>query len=225
MEFAEFFPIWDKLTPQEQKRLTSAAELRQVKAGNVIHNGTMDCLGLLLIRSGQLRVFSLSPEGREITLYRLFERDICLFSSSCVMSNIQFDVTIEAEKDTVFWIIPSCLFKELMETSAPMANYANQLISSRFSEVMWLMEQVMWKSFDKRLAGFLLEESNLEGTTLLKITHERIANHLGTAREVVTRMLRYFQSEGLVRLSRGTVEITNPDGLHSLIQKSEYTIN
>ena len=96
------------------------------------------------------------------------------------------------------------------------ANYANQLISSRFSEVMWLMEQIMWKSFDKRLAAFLLEEARLEDSPVLKITHEKIASHMGTAREVVTRMLRYFQNEGMVTLTRGTVEITDREKLSKL---------
>ena len=218
MDFAEYFPIWNKLTKAHQERLTSAAELLRAKAGTVVHNGSMDCLGLLLIRSGQLRVYTLSSEGREITLYRLFDHDICLFSASCVMPNIQFDVIIEAEKDAEMWVLPSCLFKDLMEESAVVANYANQLISSRFSEVMWLMEQIMWKSFDKRLAAFLLEESALEGTTSLKITHEKIANHMGTAREVVTRMLRYFQSEGMVKLTRGTVEIVDENKLSQLAE-------
>ena len=218
MDFENYLPIWNKLTKEHQDRLTSAAEPLHAKAGTVIHNGSMDCLGLLLILSGQLRVYTLSSEGREITLYRLFDHDICLFSASCVMPTIQFDVIIEAEKDSDMWVLPSCLFKELMEESAVVANYANQLISSRFSEVMWLMEQIMWKSFDKRLAAFLLEESALEDTASLKITHERLANHMGTAREVVTRMLRYFQSEGMVKLTRGTVEITDRKRLQELSQ-------
>ena len=216
MDFANYFPIWNKLSPEHKERLTSAAELLKAKAGTTVHNGSMDCLGLLLIRSGQLRVYTLSSEGREITLYRLFDHDICLFSASCVMPNIQFDVIIDAEKDSEMWVLPSCLFKDLMEESAVVANYANQLISSRFSEVMWLMEQIMWKSFDKRLASFLLEESALEGSSSLKITHEKIANHMGTAREVVTRMLRYFQGEGMVKLTRGTVEILDEDRLEAL---------
>ena len=216
MDFAGYFPIWNKLTPAHKQRLTDSAEFLKFKANTVIHNGSMDCLGLLLIRTGQLRVYTLSSEGREITLYRLFEHDICLFSASCVMPNIQFEVIIEAEKDSEMWVLPSCLFKDLMEESAVVANYANQLISSRFSEVMWLMEQIMWKSFDKRLAAFLLEESVLEGTNALKITHEKIANHMGTAREVVTRMLRYFQSEGMVKLTRGTVEIVDEARLEAL---------
>jgi CRP/FNR family transcriptional regulator len=216
MSFSDYFPIWNKMTPAHQQRLKDSADFLKVKAGSVIHNGSMDCLGLLLIQSGQLRVYTLSSEGREITLYRLFDHDICLFSASCVMPNIQFEVIIEAEKDAEMWVLPSCLFKDLMEESAVVANYANQLISSRFSEVMWLMEQIMWKSFDKRLASFLLEESVLEASTSLKITHEKIANHMGTAREVVTRMLRYFQSEGMVKLTRGAVEIVNEEALENL---------
>ena len=218
MDFANYFPIWNKLTPEHKDRLLNASELLRTKAGTVVHNGSMDCLGLLLIRKGQLRVYTLSSEGREITLYRLFDHDICLFSASCVMPNIQFEVIIEAEKDSEMWVLPSCLFKDLMEESAVVANYANQLISSRFSDVMWLMEQIMWKSFDKRLASFLLEESVLEGSSALKITHEKIANHMGTAREVVTRMLRYFQSEGMVKLTRGAVEILDEAALEALAE-------
>ena len=216
MSFSDYFPIWNKMTPAHQQRLKDSADFLKVKAGSVVHNGSMDCLGLLLIQSGQLRVYTLSSEGREITLYRLFDHDICLFSASCVMPNIQFEVIIEAEKDCEMWVLPSCLFKDLMEESAVVANYANQLISSRFSEVMWLMEQIMWKSFDKRLASFLLEESVLENSASLKITHEKIANHMGTAREVVTRMLRYFQSEGMVKLTRGAVEIVDEAALENL---------
>ena len=216
MELSDFFPFWNKLTDPQREKLQEVSHPMAVKAGTVVHNGSMDCLGLLLIRSGQLRVYTLSEEGREVTLYRLFEYDICLFSASCVMPSVQFEVVIEAEKDCDLIVIPSCLFKNLMEESAPVANYANQLISSRFSEVMWLMEQIMWKSFDKRLAKFLLEESALEQTTVLKITHEKIANHIGSAREVVTRMLRYFQGEGMVSLSRGTVELTDLKALQNL---------
>ena len=176
----------------------------------------MDCTGLLLVRSGQLRAYILSDEGREITVYRLFDRDLCLFSASCMMRSVQFDLTIEAEKDTRLWVIPAEVYRQVMEQSAPAANYTNEVMAARFSEVMWLMEQVMWKSLDKRVAAFLLAEAAIEGTLLLRLTHESIANHLGTHREVVTRMLRYFQSEGMVRLSRGAVEIIDEKKLAAL---------
>ena len=216
MDFSQYFPIWSKLTDDQRQRITQRVVRREVKKGTLLHDGSNECTGLLLVRAGQLRAYILSDEGREITIYRLFDRDLCLFSASCVMPSMQFDIIIEAEKDCEFWIIPACLFKDLSEESTAIANYTTELMSSHFSELMWLVEQIMWKSFDKRLAQFLLEESRLEGTTALKITHEKIANHMGTAREVVTRMLRYFQSEGIVKLTRGTVEIIDEKRLQKL---------
>lgn len=216
MDIAEYFPMWDQLTEEDRKVISGSASYQTVQKGTVLHNGSADCTGLLLVCSGQLRAYILSEEGREITLYRLFEMDICLFSASCMMHSIQFEMTIEAEKETSFWLVPTDVYKRIMERSAPLANYTNEIMASRFSEVMWLMEQVMWKSFDKRLAAFLVEETALEGSGQLKITHETIANHMGSAREVVTRMLRYFQSEGMVKLSRGTVEVTNLHKLETL---------
>lgn len=216
MDFHDCFPIWTQLTPDQQNGIRNTLITRKIQKGTVVHNGRMDCLGLLLVRSGQLRAYILSDEGREITLYRLFDRDICLFSASCMMRSLQFDVIISAEKDTDLWIIPTEVYRTIMEESAPVANYTNELIATRFSEVMWRVEQVLWKSMDKRVAAFLTEEAAIEGTNTLKITHETIANHLGSHREVITRMLRYFQSEGLVRLSRGTVEILDADQLEQL---------
>ena len=216
MSFPEHFPIWNKLTVDQQNRLSDLAQLRQVKSGTVLHDGSASCLGLILVRSGQLRAYMLSGEGREVTICRFFDMDICLFSASCVMPNMQFDIFIEAEKDSEVWVVPACLYQNLMDESLAVANYSRNLITNHFSELMWLMEQIMWKSFDKRLAAFLLEESAVEGTDSLKITHEKIANHMGTAREVVTRMLRYFQSEGMVRLTRGTVDIADEKKLRKL---------
>ena len=216
MEFSEYFPIWNDLTPGQQETVSGSLVSRIVKRGTVLHNGSADCTGLLLIKSGQLRAFILSEEGREVTIYRLFDRDICLFSASCIMRSIQFDVTITAEKDTELWVIPADVYKQIMEQSAPVANYTNEIMAARFSEVMWLIEQVMWKSMHKRVAAFLIEEAAIEGTDRLRITHESIANHLGTHREVVTRMLRYFQREDMVKLARGAVEITDRAKLEAL---------
>lgn len=216
MSFAEYFPVWDKLDKAQQQMLLDSVTRRSAKAGTILYSGGSDCLGLVVIQSGRLRAYSLSGEGREITLYRLFERDICLMTSSCMMQNLQFDVTIEVEKDAEFWVIPPAVYRDLTEHSLAAAKYTNDLLATRLSDVMWLMEQIMWRSFDKRLAGFLLEESAMDGTTSLALTHEKIANHLGTAREVVTRMLRYFQGEGMVRLTRGTVELTDIPALSRL---------
>ena len=215
-EFAQYFSIWNQMTREQQNRIMQVIDFQKIKKGTIIHDGSPDCLGMLLVRSGQLRAYLLNEEGREITICRFFEMDVCLFTAACVMPNMQFDIFIEAEKDTEIWVIPACLYKNLMDESLVLANYAHDLITNHFSELMWLMEQIMWKSFDKRLARFLLEESTLEESDSLKITHEKIANHMGTAREVVTRMLRYFQSEGMIRLTRGTVDLKDRKRLTAL---------
>lgn len=217
MDFSTYFPIWNKLTANQQQLFQQTASIRKVPKGTVIHDGSNDCTGLVLVGSGQLRAYILSEEGREITIYRLFERDMCLLSASCIMNSIQFDITIEAEKDSEFWLIPPEVYKKIMTDSAVVSNYTNEIMATRFSDVMWLIEQVLWKSFDKRLAEFLLLESDLEDSLVLKTTHEAIGNHLGNPREVVTRMLRYFQNEGMVNLTRGTIEITDSNKLEDLL--------
>ena len=216
MDFSQYFPIWNKLTESQRQRISQRVVRREVKKGTLLHDGSNECTGLLLVRAGQLRAYILSDEGREITIYRLFDRDMCLFSASCIMRSIQFDITVEAEKDTELWLIPPDVYQAVMNESAAVANYTNEVMATRFSEVMWLMEQIMWKSLDKRLASFLAEESAIEGSETLKLTHETIAKHLGSHREVITRMLRYFQSEGWVKVSRGTVEILDMDALEGL---------
>ncbi len=216
MQLSDFFPMWDKLTTSQQNSLTARAAQKKVSKGTVVHNGNTDCSGLLLVNSGQLRAYIISDEGREITLYRLFEMDMCLLSAPCMLHSLQFELTIEAEKDSELWIIPPDVYKRIMEESVSLANYSNEIMATRFSEIMWLMEQVMWKSFDKRLAHFLLEEAAIENSNSLKITHEIIGNHMGNPREVVTRMLRYFQNEGMVKLTRGSIELIDTDKLKAL---------
>ena len=216
MDFEAFFPVWGQMTQAHRDLVEQYTVPHAVKKGTMLHQGSLTCMGLVCICSGQLRAYMLSGEGREITLYRLFDMDVCLFTASCTLRSMQFDLHIEAEKDSELLVLPPHIFKKLMEESAVVANYVNELMASRFSEVMWLVEQIMWKSLDKRVASFLLEESVLEETKQLKITHEAIGNHLGTAREVVTRMLRYFQSEGLVKLQRGVVEIADEKRLRAL---------
>ena len=122
MSFPEYFSVFQKLSSEDQELLNQSAFFRTVKAGTLVYGGEEDCMGLLVLRSGQLRAHITSDEGKEITVYRLFERDICLFSASCVMNSIQFDIIITAEKDTEFWSVPACLFKNLVDESLAISN-------------------------------------------------------------------------------------------------------
>ena len=213
---SEFFPIWNTLSAAQKAMFESASVKKRAECGAMLHSGSENCTGLLLISSGQLRIFTSSDDGREITLYRLLERDICLFSASCMLNSIQFDLQVSAERDTEFWLVSTEVYSALMRESAAIANFTNSVMASRFTEVMWLMDQLLWKRMDQRIAKLLLEEAALNGSKTLKLTHETIANHLGTAREVVTRMLKYFQNEGTVKLSRGAVEILDAERLRRI---------
>ncbi len=210
--------FWKDLTAPQRNMLKDAVMIKEFTAGESMHGSSEHCSGLFLIRSGQVRAYIISETGKEITLYRLFERDVCIFSASCIMKNITFDIYVEVEKDTTAYLIPTSVFRKLSEESLPVQIFTNNLMASRFSDVMWIMEQALFTSFDKRLASFLQEQMIIEGNNILVITHEKVAAHLGTAREVVTRMLKYFQNDGIVALSRGTIEILDEEKLTGLIE-------
>lgn len=215
--FRETLSFWKELTPGQRDSLQQMVIKKQFVALESMHSGSENCSGLFLIKSGQVRAYIVSETGKEITLYRLFERDVCIFSASCMMKNISFEIFVEVEKETEAYLIPTALFRKLSQESLPVQVFTNNLMASRFSDVMWIMEQALFTSLDKRLANFLLEQLVIEGEDTLTITHEKIANHLGTAREVVTRMLKYFQNEGIVTLNRGTIDILDEKKLQSLV--------
>lgn len=127
MSFENHFPIWEQLHPQQRQLLLDSLSYQTVQKGTILRGGSTDCAGLLLIRSGQLRASVYSEEGREITIYRLFDGDLCLLCAPCVIPSIQFDVTIQAEKDTQFWSISHTVYQALMTQSAAVANYTNEL--------------------------------------------------------------------------------------------------
>ena len=212
--FSQYFPVWDRLAPHEREMLTSSSVSRKVPAGTLICSGG-DNIGVIIVRSGRLRAYISSDEGKELTVYRLFEKDLSILSVADPSDSIGFDIHITAEKNSEIWIIPTAVYKQLMENSAPLANLTSELLASALSSIIYASGRVLWKGIHSRLARFLLDESALEGTTRLKLTHETIASHLGTAREVVTRTLKDFQDEGLVSLSRGYVVISDAKGLEN----------
>jgi len=213
----EMLPFWNKLQNEQKAMLSQRAIDKNYHKGTIMHAGGDDCVGLFLIRSGRIRAYIVTKEGKEITLFRLVEKESCIFSASCMMRNISFDIWISAETDVETILIPSSLYSQISEKNIAVANFTNEVVSSRMSDVMWVLEEMLVKSFDKRLAHFLIIQSDLEKTDTLKITHEQIANHLGSAREVVTRMMKYFSEEGFIVLKRGSVKIIDKQGLKQLI--------
>ncbi len=214
--FSENIPFWRKLTKQEQNEIENNAFLTTYKKGTKLYGSSKECLGLVLVKTGQLRAFIDSPEGKEISLYRLLSFDTCILSASCMMKNINFEINIEAEKDTSVFVLPTYFFNKISESNMNVKNFSLELVSARFSEVMWVFEQYVFGSAAKRLACFLIEQSALENSDTLTLTHEFIANDLGTAREVITRLLKHFSNDELVSLSRGSIRIENRKSLEKL---------
>lgn len=205
--FAQHFPFWDKLGEEQKKTLCIQTSFGEYDKGANIHGNTGNCTGAILVKSGTLRTYMLSDEGKEITLYRLYPGDICMLSASCVMQSITFDVFVDAETNSEVYIINSGAFSKLMEENVYVENFALRTATERFSEVMWAMQQILFMSFDRRLAVFILEELSKDGGDTIRLTQEQIAKYMGSAREVVSRMLKYFSTEGLVEVSRGGVKV------------------
>lgn len=199
--FRKSFPFWNKLNSDDRELLAHSAQSVSFKRGTNIHDGN-ECTGVILVKSGSLRLYLLSEEGKEITLYRLFPGDICILSASCVLNTITFDVFIDSEEDSECVIVGGCAYEELSARVPEVKIFALETAVSRFSDVMWVMQQILFMSMDKRLAIFLLDEVSKSGGDTVRLTHEQIAKYMGSAREVVSRMLKYFASEGIVSSSR-----------------------
>jgi len=209
-------PFWEKISAAQQRELSANTAPYKYGSGQNVHSAANQCVGVLLVKSGGLRTYIMSRDGREITLYRLSEGNVCILSASCVLHNITFDVFIDAERDTEVLMINAAHFSRLLEQNIHVENFALKTAVDLFSEVMWTMEQILFMSFDKRLAIFLLDEASRTGSDTVSLTHEQIAKYMGSAREVVSRMLKYFEKEGLVTLTRATVEVVNKGKLKDI---------
>lgn len=209
-------PFWDRLSQDETALLYSGARSVHFSKGQSLYRGEMECAGVLLMKSGSIRVYITSEEGREITLYRLEAGDICILSASCVLESIDFDVSIDAESDCDILQVSSSVFSRISSENVYVELFSYKLATERFSDVMWAMQQILFTSFDKRLARFLIEESDRSDSLDISMTHEQIAKYLGSAREVVSKMLKYFSLEGYVSLSRGGIHILDKSALSKL---------
>lgn len=209
--------FWDKLSESEINLLENNIANVSYNKGFNLHSTDSECLGVLLIKNGGLCVYILSEDGREITLYRLSPGDVCVLSASCIINSITFDVHIDAESDTDAYLINIDTFSKLSNQNVYVENFAYKNTNERFSDVMWAMEQILFMSFDKRLAIFLLDEITKTNSNELHLTQEQIAKYIGSAREVVSRMLKVFQSEGILEQSRGSIHIIDKEKLRELI--------
>lgn len=213
--YKEYFPFWETLNDNDKKYLCENSSVVHFEKEQSIHNNE-GCSGLYIVKSGKLRLYMLSENGKEITLYRLGPGDICMLSASCVLKSITFDVYVDAEVPSECYMINGFAFSAISERVLEVKNYALEIAVQRFSDVMWIMQQIVFMRQDQRLAIFLLDECTSNQSDLITMTHEQIARHLGTAREVVTRMLKQFASDGIIEVARKGINIIDKKKLRDI---------
>lgn len=217
------YPFGSELSEDQCARFEKSTVKRKYSAGETVHQPMSRCEGMVYVVEGSLRIYILSDDGREISLYRLKKGELCVLSASCVIEAISFDVFIEAETDTELLLTDAGTLRSLAEENIRLKCFVQDKALQRFSEIMWILQQVLFFSVDRRLALCLLEDAEdrgllpaAEGTVVLRVTQEKLAASIGSAREVVSRMLRRFADDGLIRLSRGSVEILDITGLRDI---------
>ena len=217
MDFQNIFPFWGQLNQEEQKTVAENVLSQKLQKGDILHRGCGECSGIVHVAKGQLRVYIVSEEGREVTLYRLHQGEMCVLSASCLMDAIVFDVLIEAVAESELIVLPSPVLHPIMEGNPLVELSLYKTVVENFSEVMWTMQQILFMGADKRVAYFLWDEMAKTGDMTIRMTHEEVARFIGSAREVVTKVLKYFVEEGAVALSRGKIEIIDKTKLRNYL--------
>lgn len=213
--YQEIFPFWNEISESDRKFICQNSFALTYTKGTSVHDGN-ECSGVIFVRSGSLRLYMMSEDGKDITLYRLHKGDMCMLSASCVLKTITFDVFVDAEENSECYVISGSAFSEISARNPQIRIFALETAVSRFSDVMWVMQQILFMSMDRRLAIFLSDETSRTNSDTVTLTHEQIARYIGSAREVVSRMLKYFANEGIVKVSRKGIKILDKKRLRQL---------
>lgn len=212
----ELVPFWERLDINQRTFLTQHSRLMQFDAGDHVQGAGAGCAGVVFVRRGRLRAFMLSDQGREVTLFHVQPGECCVLAASCILPMITFDIALDAAEDSDLLIVDSQAFGTVSQENIHADAFTYRQATERFSDCMWVMQQVLFMGLDTRLAIWLLDESARSGSKTIYATHDEIARHLGSAREAVSRMLKYFAREELVELARGSVELIDVKRLRLL---------
>ena len=207
----EQLPFWNALTDREREAARRSTTLRRYPAGSIIHSRDRECLGLIRVLSGKVRSFMLSEEGREITLYQLKAGDLDVLSASCVVSQITFETQLVADTDCEIMILPASCLAGFKQNNLAVRCFIFEKLGERFSDVMKVMQNMLFTRIDHRIAADLLEQAG--GKSEVRTTHEAIAGRINSSREVVSRALKEMEIDGLIKLGRGRIHIVDRDGL------------
>lgn len=207
------FPILLRLDDELLDRLSQTAMWRRYDAKEDVQNHDETCDGLMKVKQGRLRVYMQDDEGKEITLYRLYPGESCVMTASCLLHQMNVDFLIEAEVETIVILLPTTYLSYVSQRYPALSEHLNELVRARFSELTWVIRQIVFSSMPARIAAFLVGQYVSRVSTTLILSHEEIAKDLGSAREVVSRILKYFQEEGLITQARKRITLIDIDGL------------
>lgn len=213
---SKYLMFWNKLSNQEKQLILDNSIIKSYLANTILYHNRTECPGLIIMNKGQARVFIHSHSGSELTLYRLIEGDICIMSVSCITNSLDFDIQMQFEKDSVILIIPKHIYQKISNANFAVKDFNTEMISSRLTDIMGIINEVTFYSMKKRLANLLIHHSQLEQSSVLSLTHETLAKDLGTAREVITRILNQLKQENLIELSRGNIRILDFNKLNNI---------
>ena len=208
--------FWNNLTDNEKETASRGSVIKKYTKGSYIYGFTDACLGVVYVKQGSIRVYITSDEGREITLFHIAKDDTCILSSACALSGVSLDVQMVAESDTEFLAIGAGTFEKLARSNIYVKSYAYELTAKRLSSVVWILEQILFAHFDSRMAQFLISVYERTGSKMIKMTQEAIAREVNSAREVVARMLKQFENDGIISVRRGTITIKDLNALEKI---------
>ena len=213
-------PFWGRLSEEEQNRVQRFSAIRACEKGSFLHAMEGECLGFITVLIGDVRAYMMSGEGKEITLYHIRDGESDVLTASCIMYQITFETQMCIEEDSRILIIPTSVLSGLKEENIYVRSFIYEILTERFSDVMWTIQQILFYGIDQRIAAFLTgaAEEPSDGTSPLEIrvTHEQIAREINTAREVVARVVRKMAEDGLLQTGRGKIVIMDPDRLRGL---------
>ena len=214
MSWIEQFSGLSQLEEPVRRTLIERSRVIRVQKGTVVFGPGKAPDNMLLLLDGTLRVQQVSENGREIVLYRVHAGESCVLTTACLLAYEEYGAEGIAETEVEAVAIPNTVFDDLIAGSKTFRHFVFTAYSRRISDLFMVIEEVAFRRVDIRLAQKLLELAG-DGSAL-RATHQQLATELGTAREVVSRLLQDFQQRGWVSLSRGSVELTDKAGLRTL---------
>lgn len=200
----QLYPMLGELPAAELDAMLANARLMQFPAGTVLFDENQPCQGFPLLLSGNLRVIKSSANGRELQLYRVLPGESCILTSSCLLGHTPYQARGIVLESLEMVMLPASVFHQLLGKNDAFRRYVFQLFTERLTDMMELVTSVAFQKLDQRLAALLIGK-----TSPINTTHQAIADELGSAREMVSRLLKGFAEQGWVKLGREQISVTD----------------